>query len=151
MKTTLLLSLLLSGFAAFAADGTLKNFQPGTYSLKTGNLVQCGAGEFEVRDNGTNLALGPMHAFDLNNEAVSRQGDTPGDEECIYEAKNAMDVQAAKTVLTFTSTRKCKETVKSVLTEVAEVEEGKVKLDVKQTGTPTMHYACRWTRNKSKR
>ncbi|MGZ3722140.1 MAG: hypothetical protein ACXVA9_04365, partial [Bdellovibrionales bacterium] len=84
MKSTLLISLMMAFSLQAFAEGELKNFTPGTYSLKQGKLMECGAGDFAVRDSGTNVGLGDLHGFDLKNATGSLPGDAPGDEGCIY-------------------------------------------------------------------
>jgi hypothetical protein len=147
MKSKFLYTILfLVSISAFA-DGELKNFTPGIYSLKSGPAEQCGDGQFEVRDNGTNLGLGYLHGFDLTNAGKSMPGDAPGDDGCIYEVRNTMVVQEKKTLLTFIEMRKCGGVLKHTLTKSAELQDGQVKMDVKQTGKPTFHYSCGWTAN----
>ena len=146
MRLLILSACALMTSVAFGKEHNLKNFSPGQYKLTEGKIGECGDGEFVIRDEGKNVGLGALHGFNLESKIEQVKGDAPGDEGCVYEAKDGIDEKSDVTILTFIEQRKCKGALKHTLTKTAEVRDGKVHLAVNQTGTPNFHYSCDWTK-----
>lgn len=151
MKYSLLILALvvMSQARAKVEAKSLANFRPGVYALEKGDIDLCDEGDFYLRDNGANVALGEYHGFDTIAKSEAVPGDAPGDEGCMYLAENEVEVKGAETLLRFQEERTCKKVRKHLLKKTATIRKELIKVDVQQTGENARTYSCVWKFKKS--
>ena len=143
-----------SGLAQGSTEAGLPNFVAGTYSLQEGTEEQCGTGDFELRDGGSNVAFGVYHGFDTSNKSEKITADIPDYAGCVYDTKDSRLVEGERTKLIFEEKLVCKQGVRHTLTKTAVVTKDKVTIDVTQKGNaefkdePTYGYRCVFTLDK---
>ena len=124
---------------------TVKYFVPGKYNLVDGHVDLCGEGHFSLRENGSNLNLGPRHGIDtIAKTSKSYMGDAPSDKGCSYQGENNVSYYEDKTTLTFTDIRKCQNVEKHKLTKTVIISKNIIQLNVIQAGEPSFEYSCEW-------
>lgn len=138
-------SLTAATSGATESSGKLHGFEAGQYVLVNGDIDLCGEGRFYLRDNGSNLALDDIHAFDTQSKPETTvRGDTDGDKNCEYKSSNVVTVEGPLTKLRFTMTHICRGAVQGSLMEEAIVNPGLVSLQAKAQGDQGETYSCIW-------
>lgn len=149
MSPLLILALTYSITAA-SADSMppLANFQSGSYKLTSGELSQCGEGDFYLRDGNANVAFADFHGFNTVSNTTTLKGDAPGDENCTYRGEDKVDASGSETHLTFSEERKCKNVSKHILIKTALVHKDSITMNVHQSGSDgKINYTCVWKLN----
>lgn len=144
LQAVILLFVFVFSSMSARAQSQLKYFVPGAYALAQGQIEDCGDGEFKIIQNGQNIQLGYLHGFYTDKRAQILPGDAPGDENCEYQFTSDVVVKATETVLQFSEKRKCGGRIVHTLSKTGHIENGKIRMDVVQQGSPALNYSCTW-------